>query len=153
MSVNQAAGFALAEVVIAAAIFAIGAMLVTGFYLTASGRAVLGRNVTAGALLAQQQIEVAQSKAYSTLSTLQGTETLDSLGNSTPSGSFTRVTTVTRCDQPPNCAPAPSTANVAAGATTFSVEDASALAAARPVVLVTSPPSSRQPSARSAARR
>ncbi|TMI77085.1 MAG: hypothetical protein E6H05_01655 [Bacillati bacterium ANGP1] len=112
MSMKQVGGFALAEVVIAAAIFAIGAMLVTGFYLTASGRAVLGRNVTAGALLAQQQIEVAQSKAYSNLSTLQATETLDSLGNSTPSGSFTRVTTVTRCDQPPNCAPAPSTANL-----------------------------------------
>ena len=83
MSVKQAAGFALAEVVIAAAIFAIGAMLVTGFYLTASGRAVLGRNVTAGALLAQQQIEVAQSKAYSNLSTLQATETLDSTANLT----------------------------------------------------------------------
>jgi type II secretory pathway pseudopilin PulG len=112
VSVKQAAGFALAEVVIAAAIFAIGAMLVTGFYLTASGRAVLGRNVTAGALLAQQQIEVAQSKAYSNLSTLQGTETLDSLGNSTPGGAFTRVTTVIRCDQAPNCAPAPSTATL-----------------------------------------
>ena len=95
MSLKHDHGFALPEVVIAAAIFALGAMVVTGFYLTASGRALLGRNVTAGALLAQQKIEAAQAKAYSSLSTLAGTETLDSLGNSTPSGAFTRVTTVT----------------------------------------------------------
>ena len=112
MSLKQAHGFALAEVVIAAAIFALGAMVVTGFYMTASGRGLLGRNVTAGALLAQQKIEAAQATAYSNLSTLAGTETLDELGNSSASGRYTRVTTVTRCDQSPFCSPAPSTANL-----------------------------------------
>lgn len=95
MSVKQASGFALAEVVIAAAIFALTAMVVTGFYLTASARGVLGRNVTAGAMLAQQRMEVVQARAYSSLPVLGATETLDELGNGTPSGRFTRVTTVT----------------------------------------------------------
>lgn len=93
---KQVSGFALPEVVIAATIFALGAMVVTGFYMTASGRGLLGRNVTAGALLAQQRIEAAQAMAYSNLSTMAGTETIDQFGQSSASGPYTRVTTVTK---------------------------------------------------------
>jgi len=67
----------------------------TGFFLVASSRGLLGRNVTAAALLAQQRIELLKSKGYASLPGFAATEQLDSLGNATPSGLYTRVTTIT----------------------------------------------------------
>jgi len=83
------------EVVIATAIFGLVVTVLTGFFLVASSRGLLGRNVTAAALLAQQRIELLKSKGYSSLSGFAATEQLDSLGNATPSGLYTRVTTIT----------------------------------------------------------
>jgi type II secretory pathway pseudopilin PulG len=83
------------EVVIATAIFGLVVTVLTGFFLVASSRGLLGRNLTAAALLAQQRIELLKSKGYSSLSGFAATEQLDSLGNATPSGLYTRVTTIT----------------------------------------------------------
>jgi type II secretory pathway pseudopilin PulG len=83
------------EVVIATAIFGLVVTVLTGFFLVASSRGLLGRNVTAAALLAQQRIELLKSKGYSSLPGFAATEQLDSLGNATPSGPYTRVTTIT----------------------------------------------------------
>jgi type II secretory pathway pseudopilin PulG len=83
------------EVVIATAIFGLVVTVLTGFFLVASSRGLLGRNITAAALLAQQRIELLKSKGYSSLSGFAATEQLDSLGNATPSGLYTRVTTIT----------------------------------------------------------
>jgi type II secretory pathway pseudopilin PulG len=83
------------EVVIATAIFGLVVTVLTGFFLVASSRGLLGRNVTAAALLAQQRIEILKSKGYSSLPGFAATEQLDSLGNATPSGLYTRVTTIT----------------------------------------------------------
>jgi len=83
------------EVVIATAIFGLVVTVLTGFFLVASSCGLLGRNITAAALLAQQRIELLKSKGYSSLSGFAATEQLDSLGNATPSGLYTRVTTIT----------------------------------------------------------
>lgn len=83
------------EVVIAVAIFGLVVSVLTGFFLITSSRGLLGRNITAAALLAQQRIELLKSKSYSSLPGFVATEQLDSLGNANPSGPYTRVTAVT----------------------------------------------------------
>ncbi len=95
MSVRSQRGMTILEVVIATAIFGLVVTVLTGFFLVASSRGLLGRNITAAALLAQQRIELLKSKGYSSLSGFAATEQLDSLGNATPSGLYTRVTTIT----------------------------------------------------------
>jgi prepilin-type N-terminal cleavage/methylation domain-containing protein len=95
MPVRSQRGMTILEVVIATAIFGLVVTVLTGFFLVASSRGVLGRNVTAAALLAQQRIELLKSKGYSSLSGFAATEQLDSLGNATPGGLYTRVTTIT----------------------------------------------------------
>ncbi len=95
MSVRSQRGMTILEVVIATAIFGLVVTVLTGFFLVASSRGLLGRNVTAAAFLAQQRIELLKSKGYSSLSGFAATEQLDSLGNATPSGLYTRVTTIT----------------------------------------------------------
>lgn len=95
MPVRSERGMTILEVVIATAIFGLVVTVLTGFFLVASSRGLLGRNVTAAALLAQQRIELLKSKGYSSLSGFAVTEQLDSLGNATPSGLYTRVTTIT----------------------------------------------------------
>ncbi len=95
MPIRSQRGMTILEVVIATAIFGLVVTVLTGFFLVASSRGLLGRNVTAAALLAQQRIELLKSKGYSSLSGFAATEQLDSLGNVTPSGLYTRVTTIT----------------------------------------------------------
>ncbi len=95
MPLRSQRGMTILEVVIATAIFGLVVTVLTGFFLVASSRGLLGRNVTAAALLAQQRIELLKSKGYSSLSGFAATEQLDSLGNTTPSGLYTRVTTIT----------------------------------------------------------
>ncbi len=95
MSVRSQRGMTILEVVIATAIFGLVVTVLTGFFLVASSCGLLGRNITAAALLAQQRIELLKSKGYSSLSGFAATEQLDSLGNATPSGLYTRVTTIT----------------------------------------------------------
>jgi prepilin-type N-terminal cleavage/methylation domain-containing protein len=95
MPLRSQRGMTILEVVIATAIFGLVVTVLTGFFLVASSRGLLGRNVTAAALLSQQRIELLKSKAYSSLSGFAATEQLDSLGNATPSGLYTRVTTIT----------------------------------------------------------
>ncbi|HVH30138.1 MAG TPA: type II secretion system protein [bacterium] len=95
MSVRSQRGMTILEVVIATAIFGLVVTVLTGFFLVASSRGLLGRNVTAAALLGQQRIELLKSKAYSSLPGFAATEQLDNLGNATPSGPYTRVTTIT----------------------------------------------------------
>ena len=95
MPLRSQRGMTILEVVIATAIFGLVVTVLTGFFLVASSRGLLGRNVTAAALLAQQRIELLKSKGYSSLSGFAATEQLDSLGNATPSGLYTRVTTIT----------------------------------------------------------
>ena len=95
MPLRSQRGMTILEVVIATAIFGLVVTVLTGFFLVASSRGLLGRNVTAAAFLAQQRIELLKSKGYSSLSGFAATEQLDSLGNTTPSGLYTRVTTIT----------------------------------------------------------
>ncbi len=95
MPVRSQQGMTILEVVIATAIFGLVVTVLTGFFLVASSRGLLGRNVTAAALLAQQRIELLKSKGYASLPGFAATEQLDSLGNTTPSGLYTRVTTIT----------------------------------------------------------
>lgn len=95
MPLRSQRGMTILEVVIATAIFGLVVTVLTGFFLVASSRGLLGRNITAAALLAQQRIELLKSKGYSSLSGFAATEQLDSLGNATPSGLYTRVTTIT----------------------------------------------------------
>ncbi len=95
MPIRSQRGMTILEVVIATAIFGLVVTVLTGFFLVASSRGLLGRNVTAAALLAQQRIEILKSKGYSSLPGFAVTEQLDSLGNATPSGLYTRVTTIT----------------------------------------------------------
>ncbi len=95
MPVRSQRGMTILEVVIATAIFGLVVTVLTGFFLVASSRGLLGRNVTAAALLAQQRIELLKSKGYSSLPGFAVSEQLDSLGNATPSGLYTRVTTIT----------------------------------------------------------
>jgi prepilin-type N-terminal cleavage/methylation domain-containing protein len=95
MPVRSERGMTILEVVIATAIFGLVVTVLTGFFLVASSRGLLGRNVTAAALLGQQRIELLKSKAYSSLPGFAATEQLDNLGNATPSGLYTRVTTIT----------------------------------------------------------
>ena len=95
MPVRSQRGMTILEVVIATAIFGLVVTVLTGFFLVASSRGLLGRNVTAASLLAQQRIELLKSKGYSSLPGFAATEQLDSLGNATPSGLYTRVTTIT----------------------------------------------------------
>jgi prepilin-type N-terminal cleavage/methylation domain-containing protein len=95
MPLRSQRGMTILEVVIATAIFGLVVTVLTGFFLVASSRGLLGRNVTAAALLSQQRIELLKSKGYSSLSGFAATEQLDSLGNATPSGLYTRVTTIT----------------------------------------------------------
>ncbi len=95
MPLRSQRGMTILEVVIATAIFGLVVTVLTGFFLVASSRGLLGRNVTAAALLAQQRIELLKSKAYSSLSGFAATEQLDNLGNATPTGPYTRVTTIT----------------------------------------------------------
>lgn len=95
MPVRTERGMTILEVVIATAIFGLVVTILTGFFLVASSRGLLGRNVTAAALLAQQRIELLKSKAYSSLPGFAASEQLDNLGNATPSGLYTRVTTIT----------------------------------------------------------
>ncbi|MDR7400808.1 MAG: hypothetical protein QN155_01035 [Armatimonadota bacterium] len=85
----------LVEVVAAVAVFGLVAAVLTGFYLIASTRGLLGRDTTAAALLAQQRIEQAQVLAYGSLAGLAGTEVLDSLGVPAADGPYTRTTVVT----------------------------------------------------------
>jgi prepilin-type N-terminal cleavage/methylation domain-containing protein len=95
MPMRSERGMTILEVVIATAIFGLVVTVLTGFFLVASSRGLLGRNVTAAALLAQQRIELLKSKAYSSLPGFAASEQLDNLGNATPSGLYTRVTTIT----------------------------------------------------------
>ena len=95
MPMRSQRGMTILEVVIATAIFGLVVTVLTGFFLVASSRGLLGRNLTAAALLAQQRIELLKSKGYASLSGFAATEQLDSLGNATPSGLYTRVTTIT----------------------------------------------------------
>lgn len=95
MPVRTERGMTILEVVIATAIFGLVVTILTGFFLVASSRGLLGRNVTAAGLLAQQRIELLKSKAYSSLPGFAASEQLDNLGNATPSGLYTRVTTIT----------------------------------------------------------
>ena|SRR5712692_8774247 len=95
MPMRSERGMTLMEVVIAVAIFGIVATVLTGFFLIASARGLLGRNVTAASLLAQHRIELLKSKYYGSLSGFAATEQLDSLGSATPSGLYSRVTTIT----------------------------------------------------------
>ncbi len=95
MSVRSQRGMTLVEIVVAVAIFGVVVSVLTGFFLIASARGLLGRDVTAAVLLAQQRVDVLRSKDYGSLPGLAGTEVLDSLGNATPGGPYTRVTTVT----------------------------------------------------------
>jgi len=95
MPLKSQRGMTILEVVIATAIFGLVVTVLTGFFLVASSRGLLGRNVTAAALLAQQRIELLKSKDYSSLPGFAASEQLDSLGNATPSGLYTRVTTIT----------------------------------------------------------
>jgi prepilin-type N-terminal cleavage/methylation domain-containing protein len=88
-------GMTLLEVVIAVAIFGIVVTTLTGFFLIASARGLVGREVTGAVLLAQQRIELLKAKNYTNLPSYAATEQLDSLGNTTASGPFTRVTTIT----------------------------------------------------------
>jgi prepilin-type N-terminal cleavage/methylation domain-containing protein len=95
MPVRSQRGMTILEVVIATAIFGLVVTVLTGFFLVASSRGLLGRNLTAATLLAQQRVELLKSKAYSSLPGFAATEQLDNLGNATPSGLYTRVTTIT----------------------------------------------------------
>jgi len=85
----------LVEVVVAVAVFGIVAAVLTGFFLIASARGLLGRDVTAAAWLAQQRVEMLRGKEYASLPGFAATEAIDSLGNATPDGPYTRVTAVT----------------------------------------------------------
>ncbi len=95
MPVRSQRGMTLVEVVAAVAVFGIVVAVLTGFFLIASARGLLGRDVTAAALLAQQRIEVLYGKEYASLPGFAATELIDSLGNATPNGPYTRVTAVT----------------------------------------------------------
>ncbi len=95
MPMRSERGMTLMEVVIAVAIFGIVVTTLTGFFLIASARGLLGREVTGAVLLAQQRIELLKAKNYTNLPGYAATEQLDSLGNATASGLFTRVTTIT----------------------------------------------------------
>ncbi len=95
MSVRRQRGMTLIEVVTAVAIFGVVVAVLTGFFLIASARGLLGRDVTTAALLAQQRLELLKSKEYASLPGFAATEVLDSLGNATPGGPYTRVTTLT----------------------------------------------------------
>lgn len=88
-------GLTLIEVVVATAVFGLVVIVLGGFFAISSSRSLLGQDVTAGALLAQQRIEFLKAKQASSLSGFAATETLDELGNASPSGQFTRTTTVT----------------------------------------------------------
>lgn len=95
MSIRDDRAFTLIEVIVATAVFAMVVFVITGVFFTASSRGLLGQNVTAGALLAQQRLEFLKSKGYASLSGFAATETLDELGNASPTGQFTRITAVT----------------------------------------------------------
>ncbi len=95
MPVRSQRGLTLIEVVTAVAVFGIVVAVLTGFFLIASARGLLGRDVTAAALLAQQRLEVLKSKEYASLPGLAATEVIDNLGNPAPGGPYTRVTTIT----------------------------------------------------------
>lgn len=95
MPVRSQRGLTLIEVVTAVAVFGIVVAVLTGFFLIASARGLLGRDVTTAALLAQQRLEVLKSKEYASLPGFGATEIIDSLGNAAPGGPYTRVTTIT----------------------------------------------------------
>lgn len=95
MSVRNAWGLTLIEVVVATAVFGLVVFALTGFYLTASSRGTLGRTETTGALLAQQRLEFLKSKAYASLPGFGSTETVDELGNPSAGAPYTRVTAIT----------------------------------------------------------
>ncbi len=95
MPVAGQRGMTLVEVVAAVAVFGLVAAVLTGFYLIASTRGLLGRDVSAAALLAQQRVEQAHTRAYGSLPSLAGTEVLDALGVPAADGPYTRTTVVT----------------------------------------------------------
>src|SRR2546425_13205569 len=94
MPLRSQRGMTILQVVIATAIFGLVVTVLTGFFLVASSRGLLGRNVTAAALVAQQRIELLKSKGYSSLWGFGAAEQLDNLGNATPSGLYTRITDI-----------------------------------------------------------
>lgn len=95
MPLRAERGMTLVEVVTAVAIFGLVAAVLTGFFLIASARGLLGRDVTAAILLAHQRADYLKSKSYASLPGYAATELLDSLGNTTSNGPFTRATTIT----------------------------------------------------------
>lgn len=96
MSVRDARGLTLIEVVVATAVFALVVFVVTAFYFTASSQGAAGRGVTTGVLLAQQRMETLRSRSYGALVSGTTTETVDELGAASPAGRYTRTTVVTK---------------------------------------------------------
>lgn len=95
MPLRESRGFTLIEVVVATLVFGLVVLALTGFFIVAAGRGLLGQNVTGGAMLAQQRMEFLRAKGYSSLPGFAGTETLDELGNAVSGGQYTRATTIT----------------------------------------------------------
>jgi len=85
----------LVEVVVATAVFGMVVFVLTAFYFTAASQGTRGRDVTAGTLLAQQQLETLRSRSFATLAPGTVTETVDELGAAGPAGRYTRTTVVT----------------------------------------------------------
>jgi prepilin-type N-terminal cleavage/methylation domain-containing protein len=96
MSLREARGLTLIEVIVATAVFALVVFIVTGFYVTASSQGVIGRGLTTGTLLAQQRIESLRGRGYTALTAGTTVETVDELGAADPAGRYTRTTVVTK---------------------------------------------------------
>lgn len=96
MSLTGERGLTLIEVMVATAVFGLVVFVLTAFYFTASSQALIGRGVTTGLLLAQQQVETLKSKSYASLAGGTTTETLDELGSPAPGGRYVRQTVITK---------------------------------------------------------
>jgi len=88
------AGFTLLELLVAATLLVLLAVVMASYYVNGSVTSSYGRNLTYATLLAQQQMEEIKAKTFSyvTPTNFTGTTTFSQWGLT-----FTRSVTVTRC--------------------------------------------------------